>query len=188
MKSMASLPNAKTVTYEEWLTMPEVHDAIEEVVNGEIRIMPAPKSNHGVIIDNLFFQIRSQVDPKEIRVRAADFGLIIRRRPLTSRVPDLAIFQRSTVVEEDGYIHSAPQLVVEVLSPANTRYEREEKLADYAELGVQEVWVISPEGRTIEVPLLENGRLRQSRIVSQGVLQPKLFPHVHVDIAQIWPD
>ena len=28
----------RTVTYEEWLNMPVVDDAIEEVVNGEIRI------------------------------------------------------------------------------------------------------------------------------------------------------
>ena len=48
------------------------------------------------------------------------------------RVPDLAVFQASTIVEQDGYIHSAPQLAVEVLSPANTRREREEKLNDYA--------------------------------------------------------
>ena len=38
---MATLTKSKTVTYEEWLRMPEVTDAIEEVVNGEIRIMPA---------------------------------------------------------------------------------------------------------------------------------------------------
>jgi Uma2 family endonuclease len=39
---MASLPNTKTVSYEEWLRMPEVDDQIEEVVNGEIRLMPPP--------------------------------------------------------------------------------------------------------------------------------------------------
>jgi hypothetical protein len=36
---MATLPKANTVTYEEWLRMPEAQDAIEEVVSGEIRIM-----------------------------------------------------------------------------------------------------------------------------------------------------
>jgi Uma2 family endonuclease len=185
---MASLPNARTVTYEEWLTMPEVQDAIQEVVNGEIRIMPPPKSDHGVIIDNLSFQLRSQVNPKDVQVRAADFGLVVRERPLTSWVPDLAAFQRATAVEKDGYIHSASQLAVEVLSPSNTRIEREEKLGDYTTIGVAEVWVISPEARTIEILSLDNGLLRQSQILSQGVLQPKLFPHVHIDIAQIWPD
>jgi Uma2 family endonuclease len=185
---MASLPNAKQVTYEEWLAMPEVQDAIEEVVSGEIRIMPALKSDHGIIIDELCFQIRSQVDPKAVRVRAADFGLIIRRQPLTSHVPDLAVYERATEVERDGYIHSPPQLVVDVLSPANTRRAMEEKLGDYASIGVPEVWILSPEARTVEVLLLENGFLRRSQILADGILQPKLFPHVHIDIAKIWPD
>ena len=34
------LPNPRAVTYEEWLRMPEVEEGREEVVNGEIRIMP----------------------------------------------------------------------------------------------------------------------------------------------------
>ena len=77
--------------------------------------------------------------------RLAEFNLIIRRRPLTARIPDLAVFQIATIVERDGRIHSAPHLIVEVLSPANTRRERAEKLADYASPGVPEVWVFSPE-------------------------------------------
>ena len=55
-------------------------------------------------------------------------GLIIRKAPLTSRVPDLAAFDLATLIEQDGYIHSAPQLLVEVLSPGE---RSEEKLADY---------------------------------------------------------
>src|SRR3974377_34148 len=105
---MASVPNPKTVTYEEWLRLPEVQDAIEEVVNGEIRIMPPPKSRHGDIVDELASQMRSQVDKYQIRVRSSQFGLIIRRSPLTTRVPDLAVFETATIVEQDGYIHSAP--------------------------------------------------------------------------------
>ena len=104
-------------------------------------------------------------------------------------MPDLATFFVSSEVEEDGYIHSAPQLAVEVLSPANTGRERQEKLADYAEIGVPEVWVVSPEARTVEVLLLENGQMTRSQLLADGdILKPKLFPHVQVDIAQIWPD
>jgi hypothetical protein len=43
------------VTYEEWLNMPVVKDAIEEVVNGEVRITPPgllrPRSFPGVAVD-----------------------------------------------------------------------------------------------------------------------------------------
>ena len=81
MGTMATLPHTKTVTYEEWLTMPEVQDAREEVVNGEIRIMPAPEELHGLIVDQLFFLIRSQVNPREIRVRNSECAIIIRKMP-----------------------------------------------------------------------------------------------------------
>jgi len=185
---MASLPNAKTVTYEEWLRMPEVQDAIEEVVKGEIRIMPANKLNHALVTGALRDILHPQLDRKAHLIVTENFGLIVRTEPLTSRVPDLAVFERGTMVVKDGYVHSAPQLAVEVLSPGNTRREMEEKLGDYASIGVPEVWVISPEARTVEVLYLDDGYLRRSQILAEGLLQPKLFPHVQVDIAQIWPD
>jgi Uma2 family endonuclease len=152
---MASLPKSGIVTYEEWLRMPEVQDAIEEVVNGEIRIMPPNKWNHAIIVQRLFRALTAQLDQRHILIVIANFGLIISKSPLTSRVPDLAVFDLSTLVGQDGYIHSAPQLAVEVLSPANTRREREEKLNDYAAIGTPGVWVISPEARTVEVLVLE---------------------------------
>jgi len=185
---MASLPNSKTVTYEEWLRMPEVRDAIEEVVNGEIRIMPAPSWNHSEIVQNLYDSIRPQVDKRAVKVACSKFNLIIRRQPLTAREPDLAVFQASTVVEQDGRIHSAPQLIVEVRSPANTRREREEKLADYASLGVPEVWDMAPEDCTVEVLYLENGQYRSQGLLSAGILKPRDFPNVQIDISEIWPD
>ena len=185
---MASLPHPRTVTYEEWLRMPEVSDAIEEVVNGEIQIMPPAKSKHAMIVARMCRAFNAQLDASRAVVLTGSFGLIISKSPLTSRVPDLAVFELATLIDKDGYFHSAPQLLVEVLSPANTRREREEKLADYASMGVPEVWVVSPEARTVEVLLLENGHLHGTQILGRGVLTPKLFPQVGVDIASIWPD
>jgi Uma2 family endonuclease len=185
---MATLPNSKKVTCEEWLRMPEVLEGTEEVVNGEIHIMPAPRLVYTLIVKNLYDALAMQLDRREIWVFASQFGLIVRKHPLTSRVPDLAVFGRSTVIEEDGYIHSAPQLFIEVLSPANTRRERQGKLDDCAALGVPEAWVVAPEGRTVEILLLSDGQLRRSAILAEGMLKPTLIPHVQVDIAQIWPD
>jgi Uma2 family endonuclease len=185
---MATVPNVKTVTYEEWLRMPEVSDAIEEVVNGEIRIMPAPNCSHTEIVENLHRLVSSQVDWRKVWTVASQFDLIIRLHPLTARVPDLAVFDKGTIIRGDGRIHSAPQLVVEVLSPSNTRREREEKLADYASLGVPEAWIVSPEARTVEVLYLEDGRLRRVQLLAEGILTPRHFPTVKVDIAAIWPE
>jgi Uma2 family endonuclease len=178
----------KLVTYEEWLNMPEVQDAIEEVVNGEVRIMPAPKLEHALVVNVLRRALDRQVDEKAVLLLDTQFGLIIRRAPLTSRVPDLALFRKSNMVVVDGYIHSAPELAVEVLSPANRRREREEKLRDYESLGVPEVWVLSPEGRTFEVLLLIEGKLTTVALLREGVFRPTQFPEVTVDISSVWPD
>lgn len=178
----------RTVTYEEWLKMTVVEDAIEEVVNGEVRTMPPNKWKHAVIVENLSEALKAQVDRKTVRVVGSVFGLIIRKRPLTSRVPDLAVFLKQNIVEEDGYIHSAPELVVEVLSPANARRDVADKIRDYESIGVPELWIISPEAQTIEVILLEKGKLVTHSVVTQGQLSPQRFPGVAVDVSSIWPE
>ena len=177
---------SKTLTYEEWLTLPEV-EGLEEVVNGEIVKMPPNKVIHADIVENLADLLKAQVDRRSVQVRISTFGLVIRKEPLTQRVPDIAVFIRSNVVERDGYIHSAPELVVEVLSPANTRSERAQKLQDYESLGVPEVWVVSPEAQTVEVLILQDGHLATTALLREGQLKPARFPEASVDIAAIWP-
>jgi Uma2 family endonuclease len=181
---MATTP--KVLTYQEWLKLPEV-EGIEEVVNGEIRKMPPNKILHADIVENLADLLKASVDRKTIQVRVSAFGLVIHRDPLTTRVPDIAVFVRSQVVELDGYIHSAPELIVEVLSPANTRPERESKLKDYESLGVPEVWVVSPEARTCEVLLLKDGRLQTTAVLREGQLHPSHLAGEAIDITAIWP-
>jgi Uma2 family endonuclease len=174
---MATTP--KLLTYEEWLRLPEV-EGIEEVVNGEIRKMPPNKWNHAWAVEQLAQLLRAQVDPEKIYVVTTVFGLVIRHEPLTTRVPDVAVLLASRIVEQDGYIHSAPELIVEVLSPAN-------KLKDYECLGVPEVWVVSPEARTVEVLSFKDGRLNTTALLQEGQLKPAQFPGVAIDVAAIWP-
>jgi Uma2 family endonuclease len=100
---MASLPNSKAVTYEEWLRMPIVTDQIEEVVNGEIRLMPPNGWNHTRIVEKLRKILDAQLDDEKFFVVTSNFALIIRKSPLTSRVPDQAVFDLGALIERDGY-------------------------------------------------------------------------------------
>jgi Uma2 family endonuclease len=183
---MATLP--KVVTYEEWLDMPITQDAREEVLNGEIRIVPPNKAPHPDVVDSLTVAFHSQLDRKRTKFYGSTFGLVIRKEPLTCRSPDVAVFERSTMIEQDGYIHSAPQLVIEVLSASETRREISEKLRDYESIGVAEVWLVSPEAATVEILYLQEGKLRSAAVLTEGILKPKHFPSVQIDIASIWPE
>jgi Uma2 family endonuclease len=141
-----------------------------------------------LIVENLSEALKSQLDRKAVRVVGSVFGLIIRKKPLTSRVPDLAVFLKQNIVEQDGYIHSAPDLVFEVLSPTNARRDMADKIRDYESIGVPELWIISPEAQTIEVILLEKGKLITHEVVAQGQLSPQHFPDAAVEVSSIWPD
>ena len=177
---------SKTLTYEEWLRLPEAEGA-EEVVNGEIIKVPPNKLRHAFTVENLADLLRAGLDHQTVWVVVTVFGLVIRRNPVTARVPDLAVFIRSKIVEQDGYIHSAPELIVEVVSPGNTRAERTAKLQDYESLGVPEVWIVSPEAQTVEVLLLQNGRLVTTNVLREGQISPTKFPDAAIEISAIWP-
>jgi Uma2 family endonuclease len=56
----------------------------------------------------------------------------------------------STEIPE-GDIHTAPDLVVEVLSPGNSGLELEEKLNEYLDAGIPLVWIVNPDRQTIRV-------------------------------------
>jgi Uma2 family endonuclease len=59
---------------------------------------------------------------------------------------------------DDGKLHSAPDLVVEVLSPGSTnqRRDREAKLKLYSRRGVLEYWIVDWLGQSIEVYRRQN--------------------------------
>jgi Uma2 family endonuclease len=115
--------------------MPEVRDAIEEVVNGEIRIMPPDKWDHALIVLRLRRALEAGLEPSKTLVVDTIFGLITRKHPFTSGAPDIAVLETGSVVDEDRYMHSAPQLIAEGVSPGNTRKELEGKL------GTAPAWV-----------------------------------------------
>ena len=159
---MATLP--RIVTYEEWLEMPEAGEGREEVVNGEVQVLPPPKLPHAQIIRGLLLSLLRQVDEEQVEVLPAEFGLIIRRDPLTSRSPDLAVFWKAGMVVKDGYCHSAPDLVIEVISSSETRSRKLAKLTDYAAIGVPEAWLLDPRHRTVEVYKLRGDRLESIQL------------------------
>jgi Uma2 family endonuclease len=183
---MATLP--KVLTYEEWLRMPPVEDGRDEVVNGELRSMPPTRFPHAAVIEALIAALLPQTDRKKIQILGSNFGLMINVEPLTCRSPDLAIFWREKVVIQDGLYYSPPDLIVEILSPSETRRRKEEKLVDYLKIRVPEVWVLSPEAEAVEILVLRDGRFERKGIFVDGAIEPTKFPGVTIDIPSIWPE
>jgi Uma2 family endonuclease len=69
------------------------------------------------------------------------------------RRPDIAFVStdRLASVPPEGHVPIAPDLAIEVVSPTDSVYELDEKLADYRAAGVRLVWVINPKVRVARV-------------------------------------
>ena len=85
----------KLISYEDSLMMPE--NRLEEIVHGESRIMPPSSEFHANLIECLFSLFLRQLDPRVYRNHIAGVGLGIQRKPLTYRVPDLAVYRKESL-------------------------------------------------------------------------------------------
>lgn len=66
--------------------------------------------------------------------------------------PDLAGWRRERLpaLPETAWFEVVPDWVCEVLSPGSARLDRVEKMPLYAELGVEHLWLVDPDRRTLE--------------------------------------
>jgi Uma2 family endonuclease len=182
---MATL--TRPLSYEEWLQMPPVEDGTDEVVNGELRFMPPPHEPHAEIIQRLVKRFSLQVAEEQVAILGSFFGLMISRSPLTCRAPDLALYWRNTMIVRDGVHWSPPDLIVEIISPSETKLRKESKLVDYARIGVAETWIVSPEARAVEIRVLRDSQLAIEKIVAKGSIEPIGFPGVSISVEEIFP-
>jgi Uma2 family endonuclease len=146
------------LTFEAYLALPETKQRYE-IVDGVLIMPPAPTPDHQWIMMEICVRLRAFVNERDLGVLlAAPVDLLIQREPLRTRQPDVLFLSEERTgirgrAELRGlqFLEIPPDLVVEVLSPGNTRRDIEGKLEDYRRIGVKECWLVSPEAETIEV-------------------------------------
>lgn len=181
--------DTQKLTYEEFLKLPETRQRYE-VIDGELRFMsPGPTTQHQRILRNLFLLLDRFVETHSLgEVLFAPLDILIRRAPLRTRQPDLLfVSQQRQGIIGSQHIEAGPDLVVEVLSPANTRANVEEKLDDYWTIQVQECWLVSPEARTVEVLRHGSHGFERTGLYGMGdVITSAILPDLRVQVTDIW--
>ena len=124
----------------------------------------------------------------------APCDVVIRREPLRVRQPDVLFIsaarggvRRPADLVGLSRLDTPPDLVVEVLSPSNTRRQVEEKLADYRSIGVLECWLVNFPARTVEVLRLSGDGIAVLGVYGMGdVLRSEVLPGFELPIAHIF--
>ncbi|MBI4552846.1 MAG: Uma2 family endonuclease [Candidatus Latescibacteria bacterium] len=191
---MATMSTIQRMTYEEYLASPETVQRYD-IIDGEMIMSPAPTSDHQWISFRIARALQDHVEPHKLGVVLyAPVDVLIRRDPLRVRQPDVLFLSaaRTGITGREGLrqmpiITVPPDLVVEILSPTETRLDIEEKLADYRSIGVLESWLVSPETQTVEVLRLSSEKMETVAVFGMGQsVRSEVLPELTLTVAEVF--
>lgn len=134
----------------------------EELIDGKVVAMsPRPRANHNIVSDNIYSIFSHYLWRKKCRPFSDGMEVFLTEKD--HFVPDFMVVCDRDKIQGNG-VYGAPDLVAEVLSPRTETYDRKHKKAVYAKCGVKEYWLVSPEARSVEQHLLEDGRLTLNEV------------------------
>lgn len=148
------LANTKLLTAADLLRLSD-QGVRGELVRGVLRETMASGHRHGKIAVNLAMELNIFAKAKRIgTVVASDSGVWLERDPDTVREPDVAYTSAAKIpldAEIDGYAEVVPDLVVEIVSPSDSRRWARDRAQMWLDHGAPLVWIVHPDTRTIDV-------------------------------------
>ena len=113
-----------------------------EFVEGELVERPMPNMFHSRVQTRLVDAFKPWEDRREL-FRATEIRLLVANR---FRVADFAVFRSE---QHEASPTELPYLVVEIVSPDDRYEDLMIKLADYADAGIEQIFVADPRLRTL---------------------------------------
>ncbi len=170
----------------------------DEKINGIIYDMsPSPNFKHGIINNNINRIIGNNLKNSLCLVFMEN--LDFKYQPDINDdylCPDIMIVCDRKQLKGGSY-YGVPKFIVETLSPATAKRDRSEKKDIYEKSGVEEYWIVSPQG-SVEIYYLENGRyvLQQNYMLqadkeeedynAEQEITLKAFPHIRMTLENIF--
>ena len=160
-------PTTKKWTHDDLLALPD-EGARYELIDGELYELPMPNEPHQRASRNLIILLLPAATQDGAEWYHAPTRVYLPPDGERGVEPDLLYFfpDGNTSRSYRG-IEGALDLVVEILSPSNPEHDEEDKRTWYAQAGVREYWIVSPEFRAVEVLVLEGGEY-QTLVLARG--------------------
>ncbi len=190
---LSQLDLNKKYSYADYLTWQ--FDEMVELIKGKIYAMsPAPSKKHQFILGNIYLILGNLYKKSSCKVCIAPFDVKLLNNKLST--PDSQIF---SVVQPDIFIvcdetklqklacHGAPDLVIEILSPGNSKKEMGIKFDLYEENKVLEYWIVEPLNETVQIYSLQNEKyIGLKPFTVDDKIKSVLFPNLDFDIKEFF--
>jgi Uma2 family endonuclease len=157
-----------------------------ELVKGVLLTMSASGADHGLVTANVTLLLGSYIKTKKLGfLFAAETAFELESDPDTVLAPDFAFIKKErNPPRTTSYLAMAPDLAVEVNSSTKSRRYVERKAAQWLSFGVQSVWLVSCQNRTVEVLSANVSRVLFTE--SDEVSDEDVLPGFRVRVAEIF--
>ena len=154
-----------------------------ELLDGEVYVTPAPSPLHQRLVLRLARMLQEQLSPP-IEVFVSPIDVILSPHDVVQ--PDLVVVDNPSQVSNRG-IEGGPLLVIEVLSPTSTAYDRTTKSHRYATLGIPHYWIVDPGSRRVECYRREGAMYQPITSVGpEDTLTHPDFPTIRFPSSKLW--
>lgn len=154
---------ALKLSYEDYVVIPADRRR-HEIIDGEHYVNPSPNTRHQTLAFRLTLAVGSFVSARQLgSIFFAPFDVLLTEHDIVE--PDLIFVStaRKHIVTEAN-IQGVPDLLVEILSPGNRRFDKRVKYDTYERAGVPEYWIVDPEDEVVEVYRHAEGRYARAEV------------------------
>ena len=160
-----------------------------ELVDGIAYAMAPPSMPHQGIATELLFQLRYFLEGKPCKVYS---GPGVRLNADTADdtvfIPDIVVVCDHSKVERNA-IKGAPDLVVEILSPSTSRFDKITKLEQYEKAGVREYWIVDPVSQTVDTFIMEDGLYNSiNTYLTSAVIPVHVLEGCEIDLEKVFAE
>ena len=192
---LSQLDLTKVYSYADYLQW-RLEETVE-LIRGIIFPMAAPGTKHqqisfrlGGIFYNLFENNPCQVfiAPYEVRLLDSTKQVNQTKNIYTVIQPDLCIVCDASKIDAQGCI-GAPDLIVEILSPGNSKKEMSFKKKLYEENEIPEYWIFDPDREVVIRFNLDKTLNKYGRplfFFDNEILESEVFPDLKIDLKKIF--
>jgi Uma2 family endonuclease len=142
----------QTYTIEDlWALSHRGDDKRFELIEGSIVEMAPVGMQHSAVAGMLYRLVDDHAHAHDLGHVTIEAGFVLEANTVVA--PDVGFIAKARLAQAtpEGYFDAPPDVAAEVVSPSETPAQIRRKVRLYLQAGVQMVWVVYPEDRTIDV-------------------------------------
>lgn len=161
-----------------------------EIIDGELFVTRAPHWRHQRTASNVNLALQNWSTTSQLGEATCTPGILFTEAD--NVIPDVVWISKeklALLLDEEGHLTGAPELIVEILSSGKTneRRDREAKLKLYSARGVQEYWIVDWQQQQVEVYRRKNGQLKLiATLLGEDEINSPLLPGFSCQIKQFF--